>query len=200
MNPIQSLLNRWQYLMSWQNIYSWLQRKETHTTYFWQVQTVGCCKTLLLAACLANQRLWFLPGAISVHLQKRMDGGSGLCSGSAHCPHYYCEKCEVYLLVGYKCYGFACFLSTWNHDSSLLHLVELWCEGDLPPLGDPCARPGDAAAPEKYKYQTIYHLPSIPQKQCFPRKQSFQELYDVAKQRLLCVRGRSKGEGNLHQA
>lgn len=112
MNLIQSLLNQWQYLMSRQNIYSWLKRKKTHTTYFWQLQRVECCKILLLTACLANRTLRFLPGATSVQLQKRMDGGSGLCSGSAHCPLYYCERCEFYLLAGYKHYGLVCLFSS----------------------------------------------------------------------------------------
>lgn len=41
-----------------------------------------------------------------------MDGGRGLCSGSAHCPPYYCERCEFYLLAGYKHYVFACLFSS----------------------------------------------------------------------------------------
>lgn len=96
--------------MSRQSIYSWLKRKKTHATYFGQLQTVGCCKTLLLTACLDNQTWWCLLGAASVHLQKRVDGGQGLWSGSAHCPPYYCERREFYLLAGY--YVFACLFSS----------------------------------------------------------------------------------------
>jgi len=43
-----------------------------------------------------------------VQIRKRTDGGSGLCSGSAHSPPCYCERYEFYLLAGYKHYIFAC--------------------------------------------------------------------------------------------
>lgn len=79
MNLIQSWLNPWQYLRSWQNTCSWLERKKTPCKFFLAVPDHGTWPNLALPCW---QTLGFVPGVPLVLLLERRDGGSGLCSDS----------------------------------------------------------------------------------------------------------------------
>lgn len=116
-------------------------------------------------------------------MYQKMDGEPVLCYASACCLPYYCERCEFYLLAGYKHYVFACLSSIMK---PLQHLT--------PPYG---AVAGMVAACRRLvlvlemlllknlNTGVFCYLSSMSQKQCW--YQSLQELSDVAKQHYIHI-------------
>lgn len=111
-------------------------------------------------------------------MYQKMDGESALCYASACCLPYYCERCEFYLLAGYKHYVFTCLSSIMKPLQQLTLPYEA-----VAGMVAACRRfvlVLEMLLLQNLNIGVFCYLSSMSEKQC--SYQSSQELSDVAKQ------------------